>query len=112
MRYHLQAHPPAAARHVVAVSDPASYGAAQPLGSAMRAADVHAFRYGSARDADGRVCVGAFEPAVFGRRQPRALQTWDCTATRERVEVLRRSFSFERGRFLVRGKLPAPAFGG
>jgi hypothetical protein len=62
--------------------------------------------------------VGAFEPAVFGRRQPRDLQTWHCTATRERVEVLRRdyfhrsSFSFERGRFLVRGKLPAPALGG
>jgi hypothetical protein len=108
--------PPFAA-HSATVSNPTSYAASQPLGSAMRDEGVHAFRYTSARDADGGVCVGAFEPAVFGRRQPRDLQTWHCTASRERVEVLRRdyfrraSFSFERAQYLVGDRLPAPAFG-
>jgi hypothetical protein len=84
----------------------------------MRDAGVHAFRYTSARAAGYGVCVGAFDPAVFGRRQPRDLQTWHCTASRARVEVLRRdyfrrsSFSFERAQFLVGGTLPAPALGG
>jgi hypothetical protein len=59
--------------------------------------------------------VAAFDPAVFGRRQPRDLQTWHCTATRSWVEVLRRdyfqraSLRFHREQFLVGGALPAPA---
>jgi hypothetical protein len=101
--------------HAVRISDPASYDASQPLGSAMRAAGVQAFRYTSARAAEGGTCVAAFDPAVFGRRQPRDLQTWHCTATRDGVEVVRRDYfqratlSFQRAQFLVDGRLPAPA---
>lgn len=96
------------------LADPTSYGSSQPLGSAMREAGVQAFRYRSARDAERGTNVGAFDPIVFGRRQPRDLQTWHCTATRARVEVLRRdyfrrsSFTFERAQFVVEGMLPAP----
>jgi hypothetical protein len=106
--------PPFAA-YRAAVSDPASYGASQPLGSALREAGVQAFRFHSARDAELGINVGAFDPVVFGRRQPRDLQTWLCTATRAGVEVQRRDYfrrgalSFPRARFLVSGTLPAPA---
>src|SRR5688500_12281449 len=97
------------------LASPSSYEATQALGSAMRGARVEAFRYVSARDAARGINVGVFDPAVFGRRQPRALETWRCTATRERVEVTRRdyfqraSFAFPREQFLVDGVLPAPA---
>lgn len=101
--------------HAARISDPTSYAASQPLGTAMRDAGVHAFRYTSARDAERGSCIAALEPGVFGRRQPRDLQTWHCTASRERVEVLRRdyfrraSFTFAREQFLADGRLPAPA---
>jgi hypothetical protein len=105
------------ADHAASISDSKSHEASQPLGSAMRVAGVEAFRYASARAAalPRATCIAAFDPAVFGRRQPRELQTWHCTATRASVEVLRRdyfrraSFSFERAQFLVDGQLPAPA---
>jgi hypothetical protein len=131
--------PPFAA-HAAAISDPTSYDASQPLGTAMRTAGVHAFRFHSARDPGGVIRTGlerpgigsptdggtsadpgsniaAFDPGVFGRRQPRDLQTWHCTATRSWVEVSRRdyferaSLRFERAQFMVGGVLPAPALG-
>jgi hypothetical protein len=93
-----------------------SYRATQPFGSAMRRAGVEAFRFVSARDVDGGVNVGAIDPVVFGRgRRPRNLQTWQCTATKLRVEMVKRdyfersSFGFERSQFLVDDVLPIPA---
>ena len=92
-----------------------SYAATQPLGAAMRAAGVEAFRYVSARDDDGGVNVGVFTPAAFAARRPRGLQTWHSTATRERVDFSRRdyfergAFEFPRAAFLVDGRLPEPA---
>jgi len=81
----------------------------------MRAAGVEAFRYPSARDDEGGVSVGVFEPSVFGNTKPKSLETWHCAASRDRVEVTqgdyfkRERFSFPRAQFLVRGVLPAPA---
>ena len=101
--------------HQSELASPASYEATQVLGRAMRAAEVEVFRYTSARDARGGRNVGVFSPAVFGRRQPRALETWHCTATRSRVEVTRRDyfrhavFGFSLEQFLIEGVLPAPA---
>ena len=52
---------------------------------------------------------------MFGRRQPKSLETWHCVATRDVVEFVRRdyfaraSWSFAREQFLVAGALPAPA---
>lgn len=96
------------------IASPKSYVESQALGTAMRAAGVEAFRYPSARAADG-VNVGVFTPAAFIRGRPRNLQTWHCTAMRDRVEMSKRdyferaSFSFARSRFLEDGRLPAPA---
>ena len=101
--------------HVDVLASPSCYAATQALGTAMRAAAVEAFRYVSARDAQRGINVAAFEPSVFGRRQPRSLETWRCTASRERVELVRRdyfrraAFAFPREQFLVAGELPAPA---
>jgi hypothetical protein len=109
----LTAPPFAAFRPVV--SSPTSYEASQALGRAMRNANVEVFRYTSARDKQGGTNIGVFSPLVFGRRQPRSLETWHCTATRSRVEVARRDyfrhavFGFSVDQFLVEGKLPAPA---
>lgn len=102
-------------RHADVIASPVSYAATQILGREMRSAGVHAFRYPSARDRETGINVAAFDPAVFGRRQPRSLETWHCTATHDVVELVRRDYFrqashvFERRRFLVRGRLPAPA---
>jgi hypothetical protein len=102
------------ASHRRTIASPVSYKASQSLGSAMRAAGVELFRYPSARDPGGGSNVAAFTADAFGRSRPRELQTWECTAHRERVELAKRDYfgrdahSFERATFLVDGKLPAP----
>ena len=97
------------------IASPTRYDATQALGRDMREAGVELFRYPSARDADSGVNVAAFLPSVFGAARPRGLETWHCTATRERVELAKRDyfardyFAFGRDSFLVDGVLPAPA---
>jgi hypothetical protein len=106
--------PPFDAHHR-AISSPSRYTATQALGAAMRAGGVELVRYPSARDAEGGVNIAAFMPTVFGAARPRGLETWHCTATRERVELAKRdyfgreTYAFARDRFLVGGALPAPA---
>ena len=98
-----------------AIASPVSYAESQALGDAMRAADVDAFSFPSARDADNGVNVGAFTPSVFGRTKPTSLESWHCAASRERVDMTRgdyfhrETFGFVRDQFLVAGHLPAPA---
>jgi hypothetical protein len=97
------------------IASPTSYAESQALGAAMREAGVEAFRYPSARDAEGGVNVGAFTPSVFGRTKPTSLESWHCAASRDRVDVTRgdyftrETFGFARELFLVDGALPAPA---
>ena len=106
---------PPFASHRRAIASPVSYKATQALGRAMRDAGVELFRYPSARDPGGGSNVAAFAPEVFGRSRPRDLQTWLCTATRQRVELAKRDYfgrashAFDRATFLVEGRLPAPA---
>jgi hypothetical protein len=97
------------------LASPASYESTQPLGAAMRAAGVEAFRYRSARDVAGGSNVGVFTPRAFAVRKPRAVQTWRTTVTREVVEIsrkdyfVRESYRFPREDFLVGDTLPRPA---
>lgn len=101
--------------HRAAIASPVVYGETQALGPAMRRSRVEVFRYPSARDAEGGVNVGVFAPSAFGAAKPRSLETWHCTATRQRVELMKRdyfkasTFTFLREAFLVDGLLPAPA---
>ena len=97
-----------------AISSKIGHSATQALGAAMRSAGVELVRYPSARDREGGVNVGALTPAVFGTARPRQLEPWQCTATRDRVEVVKRDyfgraeFVFPRDEFLVAGSLPMP----
>lgn len=99
-----------------AISSPTSYAASQQLGRDMRADDVEAFRYFSARDPRGGTNVGVFAPSGFARKTPSAQQTWFCTVTGDSVEftkkdlVAPRRVAFARAIFLVDGRLPEPAF--
>jgi len=96
------------------IASKTSWSDTQPLGGAMRAAGVAAFRWESARDAEGGVNVGVLDPSAFGRSRPARLETWHCSASRERVEMLKRDYfaravhAFPRVAFLVDGRLPFP----
>jgi hypothetical protein len=98
--------------HRAALASPVSWAATQPVGSAMRGAGVEVFRYPSARSPGTH--VGVFTPAAFGSARPRGFETWHCTATAARVELVRLDYVeraahiFERGQFLVDGALPQP----
>lgn len=106
---------PPFASHRRAIASPVSYTATQALGRAMRDAAVQLFRYPSARDPGDGTNVGILTPDVFGKAKPRDLQTWHCTATHDLVEFAKRDYfgretrAFDRGVFLVDGRLPAPA---
>lgn len=108
---------PPFARHRALLSSPVGYGAGQALGTVMRSAGIEAFRYASARDREGGVAMGVLSPRAFASKRPtpRALPTWHCSTTPQRVVFRRRdslreeSFAFPRENFLVAGRLPAPA---
>jgi hypothetical protein len=97
------------------IASPSDYAATQQLGADMRTAGVDAFKYPSARDADGGANVAAFNPSVFGRAKPKSLETWYSSASHERVDITqgdyfaRQRFEFLRDQFLVDGALPSPA---
>ena len=101
--------------HRKTIASPERYDATQRLGRAMRAADVDVFRYPAARDATGGVNVGIFRPRAFASRIPESAVGWSAVLTREAVEfvskdlVLPRRVHFDRRRFEIDGRLPAPA---
>lgn len=103
-----------------AISSPVSYETSQRVGTRMREAGIEAFRFRSARDPDGGTNVGVLDPRAFLHRRPEGFQTWHCVATREVVEMFRRSSDraqrwvvtahrFPRETFEVEGRLPMPA---
>ncbi len=98
------------------ISSKSSYDASQHLGADMRAAGMEAFLYVSARAPTRSTSIGLFSPA-FGSKRPRKLETWTCTADREKVELAMKSLAkthaprmrFTRAEFEVDGALPSPA---
>ena len=80
----------------------------------MRASRVQAFRYSSARAAEG-VNMAVFELEAFMERTPGAVHDWYCVAERARVEFNRLStldkelLVFLREDFIVDGVLPVPS---
>jgi hypothetical protein len=97
------------------LSAPDSYEASQAFGVQMRVSGVEAFRYASARDAEGGTNVGLFTPRAFTAKRPGTMQVWKASASRSVVEVRRydllrpETFVYPREQFMVRGKLPRPA---
>ena len=102
------------AAHIGRISSKTTYTTSQRLGREMRNGGVEAALFMSARDSDGGKNVALFAPA-FARRRPSAISTWVCTATRRRVEIIKKDvlrkqrFAFRRELFEVNGTLPAPA---
>ena len=98
------------------LASPTSYADTQPIGSAMRQDGIEAFVFTSARDPRRGDNVALLEPC-FTRKAPSVPVTWICSADREAIEfkkddVFRRDrLRFERGQFLVEGKLPTPGVG-
>jgi len=97
------------------ISSPVSYADSQQLGHDMREAAVQACLYVSARARGRGVNLAVFDN-VFRPQRPLDEERWTCTAARERVEFRTQrlvgeeeSHAYERGQFLVNGKLPAPA---
>src|SRR5207302_6075598 len=102
-------------RHEPEISSKTSYTASQRLGTDLRQAGVACCLYVSARAAPRGICVAVFDD-VFKPRRPFGEERWTCAATKKRVEfssgrLLREPerHAYERGQFLVRGRLPSPA---
>jgi hypothetical protein len=81
-------------RELICAKD--SYDHSQTLGASMRAAQVEAFVFYSARTAEEGCNIAAFTPKVFHKKNARQTfhhQTWHCIANRERVEFTRTDFN-------------------
>lgn len=95
------------------LSHASDYSATQELGSAMRDAEVEAFEYASARDAEKSHCVGLFTPRALAQKKPASMQPWLCETRAD--QVLFKAISqntvhrFPGEQFMVDGRLPHPA---
>ena len=96
------------------LTDPADYRVCQQLGAAMRAAGIAAFEFASARDAARGSNVALFTPSALLQATPSAYESWLCETTGEYVRFYARHgagvHDFPSALFLVKGKLPQPAF--
>lgn len=98
--------------HRAALTDPTRYGDTQRLGAAMRAEEIEAFEYASARDPDGGVNVALFNAAPFVAKGPDWQQPWLCDLRADGVSFYNKEQGtavFERRLFLVDGILSTPA---
>lgn len=105
---------PPFATHRALLTDPRDYRATQRLGTAMRAADVQAFQYSSARCPEGRYNVALFGPQALAAQQPTNMFGWLCETTAEYVAFKQaqgpdvpREFRWQN--FAQDGVLPLPA---
>lgn len=107
----LQADPFASERPIL--TSPTTYTETQALGAAMRAADVLAFEFVSARDVNAGINVGLYTPEVFASGGVADLQQWLCevdgTVTRFLCLSTHAVEHYLLEQFLIDGQLPAPA---
>lgn len=95
------------------LTHPSNYSVTQILGSEMRAANVLAFEYVSARAPANAGCVALFSPKAFVEKKPTNLSKWLCEISANEVafkqvgnaEVHR----FSREHFVVNNIFPQPA---
>jgi hypothetical protein len=100
--------------HADILRDPCDYRETQALGTAMRAAACEAFEYVSARDPQGGLNVGLFQPqALSPLDRILARQEWSCTTGPARVmfynPARRATREFPLDLYLVDGAFPVPA---
>lgn len=99
--------------HQALLIDPADYSSTQALGTAMRAANILAFEFHSARDPDSGINIGLFEPAALASTSPSYQQEWLCETDESGSAFLNPSkrilHAFPIDCFWVGGTLPYPA---
>lgn len=109
----LKLHQPPFISDHTQLTHPADYSATQALGTNMRTAGVLAFEFHSARDPDGGINVGLFEPAALASTRPSLQEEWLCETDSSGVSFLnlsdRKIHSFSDEQFLFDGTLPRPA---
>lgn len=92
---------------------PQEYAATQQLGSAMRAAQVQAFEYCSARDPEKGICVGLFTTHALVSKKPTDMTQWLCELSAHEVAFKqvgdKHIIRFALDTFLIKGELPIPA---
>lgn len=84
--------------HRKLISSSKNYSDSQSLGGAMRAAEVEAFTYFSARTKEEGLNIAVFTPRAFAQNHPNSdMQTWKCLANKKGVEFIREGvLNFER----------------
>ena len=96
------------------LTNPADYNDSQRLGAAMRAAGIAAFEYESARDPARGSNIALFTPRALAQSGPTTFEAWLCETSGEQVRFYARHgtgvHDFPLEIFLVKGKLPQPAF--
>lgn len=105
-------HPPFA-EHEAALTHPADYSQTQALGSDLRAADIAAFEFLSARDPGRGINVALLSPVAFANPQPIFQEAWLCELTGEHVRFQaahgKEVYEFPIGIFQINGRLPRPS---
>ncbi len=92
--------------------DRESYTDTQRLGGQLRQAEIAAFEYISARDADRGINIALCNADVFCASQPAWQEEWLCETTADVVRFYSQEHgtrSFPRAQFLVSGVLPIPS---
>ncbi len=89
------------------------YRASQQLGTDMRADDVLAFRYPSARCPLKGSGIALYSPEAFGKKAPLTTWQWQSRLNGEVIEFSAnkgtRRYKFTRNQFLSGNQLPVPA---
>jgi len=96
------------------ISSPVRYQESQALGEDMRASQVEAFTYLSARDRQQGINIGIFTPRAIKSKRPLRKQLWSCITTTQEVSFIHlhaktKPISFSLQQFLQNGRLPVPA---
>ena len=68
--------------------DSSDYRRTQELGTNMRDANIHAFRYFSARDKDNGINIAVLNGLAFEQKRPLESMHWHCIANLNQVEFL------------------------
>lgn len=110
----IQLQLPPFSEHQAVLAHPSDYRATQAIGMAMRAAEVQAFQFRSARCPVGGSNVALYTPSAFAEKKPRNLTPWLCETTADYVAFKHAQAPdqprlFYREQFLVQGRLPQPA---
>ena len=100
-------------RWEAALTDRADYAVTQAPGSAMRAAEVSAFEYRSARDPEHGTNVALYAPDALSQARPGFSEQWLAETTGGRVlyrsQSAALSYGFPLDLFAQDGRLPQPA---